>query len=88
MTFIIISICLIALTLVGWDLIKGSSTYTPTTGEVDFYSLSCKTLDGEDYGFAQLEGKKVLIVNTASACGLHHNTKGFKSYMSSSAKTL
>lgn len=78
MTFIIISICLIALTLVGWDLIKGSSTYTPTTGEVDFYSLSCKTLDGEDYGFAQLEGKKVLIVNTASACGFTPQYKGLQ----------
>lgn len=33
----------------------------------DFKSL---TLDGAKYDFAQLEGKKVMIVNTASKCGL------------------
>ena len=28
-----------------------------------------KTIDGKDYDFSQLKGKKVLIVNTASECG-------------------
>ncbi|KAJ2227042.1 Glutathione peroxidase 2 [Coemansia sp. RSA 485] len=35
----------------------------------DFYSLSFKTLKGEDYPFEQLRNKVVLIVNTASKCG-------------------
>ncbi|KAJ2700429.1 Glutathione peroxidase 2 [Coemansia sp. IMI 203386] len=35
----------------------------------DFYSLSFKTLKGEDYSFEQLRNKVVLIVNTASKCG-------------------
>lgn len=35
----------------------------------DFYSLSTKTIDGDDFNFSQLKGKKVLIVNTASECG-------------------
>lgn len=36
----------------------------------DFYSLSAKTIDGEQFSFEQLKGKKVLIVNVASKCGL------------------
>ena|SRR6218665_3636736 len=36
----------------------------------DFYSLSCKTIDGKDFSFESLKGKKVMIVNTASECGL------------------
>ncbi len=35
----------------------------------DFYKYSVKTLEGEDFSFEQLKGKKVLIVNTASKCG-------------------
>ena len=78
MTFIFIGIVLLALTLVGWKMIKGSSTYRPAKSAVDFYSLSSKTLDGEDYSFAQLKGKKVLIVNTASACGFTPQYKGLQ----------
>lgn len=33
------------------------------------YHLSAKTSDGEEFSFEQLQGKVVLIVNTASACG-------------------
>lgn len=36
----------------------------------DFYSLTAKTIDGEEFSFEQLKGKKVLIVNVASKCGL------------------
>ena len=78
MTFIFIGIVLLALTLVGWKMIKGSSTYRHSKSVVDFYSLSSKTLDGEDYSFAQLKGKKVLIVNTASACGFTPQYKGLQ----------
>lgn len=34
-----------------------------------FYDLKAKTIDGEQFDFKQLKGKKVLIVNTASKCG-------------------
>ena len=34
-----------------------------------FYDLSAHTLDGQPFAFEQLRGKRVLIVNTASACG-------------------
>lgn len=34
-----------------------------------FYDLKFKTLDGKDFKFSDLKGKKVMIVNTASKCG-------------------
>ena len=34
-----------------------------------FYDLKTKTIDGKDFNFSDLKGKKVLIVNTASECG-------------------
>jgi len=32
------------------------------------YDFSAKTIEGENYDFSKLKGKKVLIVNTASEC--------------------
>ena len=34
-----------------------------------FYNFKVKTLEGEDFNFSSLKGKKVMIVNTASKCG-------------------
>jgi glutathione peroxidase len=34
-----------------------------------FYDLKAKTIEGKDFSFSDLKGKKVLIVNTASKCG-------------------
>ena len=61
----------LGLGLVAWNLYGGISKYDAPTQQsnVDFYSLSCKTLSGEDFSFEQLRGKRVLIVNTASKCG-------------------
>ena len=33
------------------------------------YDFTVKTLEGKDFSFAELKGKKVMIVNTASKCG-------------------
>ncbi|MFA6797829.1 MAG: glutathione peroxidase, partial [Bacteroidales bacterium] len=35
-----------------------------------FYDFTVKAIDGSDFSFAQLKGKKVIVVNTASKCGL------------------
>jgi glutathione peroxidase len=35
----------------------------------DFYNFKVKTLEGDDFDFSTLKGKKVMIVNTASKCG-------------------
>jgi glutathione peroxidase len=34
------------------------------------YDFKTKTIDGKDFDLATLKGKKVLVVNTASKCGL------------------
>lgn len=39
------------------------------TAQTSFYDLKCKTIDGKDFSFSELKGKKVLVVNTASKCG-------------------
>ncbi len=33
------------------------------------HDFSSKTLDGKDFSFSSLKGKKIMIVNTASECG-------------------
>jgi glutathione peroxidase len=38
--------------------------------ETGFYSFTVKTIDGDDFSLSQLKGKKVLVVNVASHCGL------------------
>ena len=38
--------------------------------KTNFYSFKTKTIDGADFDLASLKGKKVLVVNTASKCGL------------------
>lgn len=48
------------------------NTDTPTTilSKETIYQFKTKDLDGNDFDFASLKGKKILIVNTASECGL------------------
>ena len=35
-----------------------------------FYKLSAKDINGDSLDFSELKGKKIMIVNTASECGL------------------
>lgn len=53
-------IYIIALTLITSTLIAQEKT---------FYDFTVKDIDGNDYDLANLKGKKVLVVNTASKCG-------------------
>jgi len=47
------------------------SFLTPAfTQEGSFHDFKVKTIDGEDFSLSTLKGKKVLVVNTASKCGL------------------
>ncbi len=35
-----------------------------------FYNFTVTTIEGKEYSLSQLKGKKVMVVNTASKCGL------------------
>lgn len=37
--------------------------------QTNFYDFKVKTLEGADFDFASLKGKKVMVVNVASKCG-------------------
>jgi len=43
-----------------------------------FYDFKVKTIDGKDFDFKTLKGKKVLIVNTASKCGFTPQYEGLE----------
>jgi len=39
-------------------------------GQSGFYNFTVKDIEGKDFKISSLKGKKVLVVNTASKCGL------------------
>lgn len=43
--------------------------FNENVNNMSFYDFSFKTLDGQDFSFSSLKGKRVLIINTASRCG-------------------
>jgi glutathione peroxidase len=45
-------------------------TFSVVAKEKSFYDFTVKTIDGKDFRLSQLKGKKVLVVNVASKCGL------------------
>ena len=40
------------------------------TAQNNIYQFKAKTIDGDNFDFTSLKGKKIMIVNTASKCGL------------------
>jgi glutathione peroxidase len=44
-------------------------TLTGLSQAPGFYDFKVKTLEGQDFDFYSLKGKKVMVVNTASKCG-------------------
>lgn len=50
-------------------IVAEQTTSNPKTSSMSFYDFTVKDIDGKEFDFAALKGKRVLIVNTASECG-------------------
>lgn len=64
----------IAISAVVLMMVSMTSDNSPKT----LHDFKAKTLDGKDFDFASLKGKKVLIVNVASECGYTPQYKGLQ----------
>lgn len=53
-------------------MLMASALLTPGMAQnaKSFYDFTVKDIDGNEFSMASLKGKKVLVVNTASKCGL------------------
>ncbi len=47
-----------------------SNTNTKTSTMPNFFDFKVTTIDGKEFLLSELKGKKILVVNTASKCGL------------------
>lgn len=47
-----------------------STLYTQNTMEKTIHQFTVETLEGDRFDFSSLKGKKIMVVNTASKCGL------------------
>ena len=69
-TFMIVACALVGTAgLVAWNTFNASTWHQPAPAMASFHDLTAETLEGEAYPFADLKGKRVMIVNTASRCG-------------------
>jgi glutathione peroxidase len=68
-TFLIVLALVGVGALVAWKAFNANHHYTPQPAMASFHDLVATTLEGDEFAFDQLQGKRVLIVNTASKCG-------------------
>lgn len=50
--------------------LKNKTSESAEKDQKTFHDFTVKTIDGKDYDLSQLKGKKVVVVNVASKCGL------------------
>jgi glutathione peroxidase len=61
---------LIAIAIFATGTVFSQSSDSKGSLKNSFYDFKVETIDGEKFDFKSLKGKKVMIVNTASKCGL------------------
>ena len=68
----------IILLLIGLTAKKSNDPIQQSKAIASFYDLKATSIDGKEINFEQFKGKKVLIVNTASACGYTYQYEGLQ----------
>ena len=68
----------IILLLIGLTAKKSNDPIEQSKAIASFYDLKATSIDGKEINFEQFKGKKVLIVNTASACGYTYQYEGLQ----------
>jgi glutathione peroxidase len=88
-------VCFAVLAAMGWDAYRflhggaPSSSRTRSASMATLYDFSVKTIDGKQQSLKDYQGKPVLLVNVASACGLTPQYTGLeKLYREYQAKGL
>ena len=74
----ILVIVVLGLVLISFQLYSKKKNSKITQKTVSFYDLKTNTLQGEEFDFSTLKGKKVMVVNTASKCGLTPQYEGLQ----------
>ena len=70
LSYIIVTLIVVALIFSSFRYFS-SATETVVTGKIEpVYQFKVTDINGKEFDFASLKGKKIMIVNTASKCGL------------------
>ena len=69
-SFLIIFSCFMLLSCQNQAQTKKEIATTQTTMKQSIYTFKVEDLEGKEFDFASLKGKKIMVVNTASKCGL------------------
>jgi len=69
-SFLIIFSCFMLLSCQNQAQTKKGNTATQSTMKQSIYTFKVEDLEGKEFDFASLKGKKIMVVNTASKCGL------------------
>ncbi|PKP15400.1 MAG: glutathione peroxidase [Bacteroidetes bacterium HGW-Bacteroidetes-23] len=69
-SFLIIFSCFMLMSCQNQAQTKKENSATQTTMKQSIYTFKVEDLEGKEFDFASLKGKKIMVVNTASKCGL------------------
>jgi glutathione peroxidase len=67
---LIIISCFLLMSCQNQAQTQKGNTSTQTTMKQSIYTFKVEDLEGKEFDFASLKGKKIMVVNTASKCGL------------------